>query len=593
MIVKMNKLTLISSVSQQERTLEELRKLKTVHIEHINQPSGDSIEEAKQSLAYVEKAKLAIASLKSSYKNKSDNNSSDIADKVIDCVNKEKDFKERLQWLYTEKERIKPFGQFNLNDFQKLIDNGLTVRLYKNGIKESIIWPQDVELIEINRDKTSLYLMAISKEEFNSPCTEILLPTLSQLDIEKEIDDINKQLSQNEKELESYASSSEKLDKICDEKQDDLTYREVKCGMSSSEHIVYLQGYIPANKINELETAAANNGWGYIIEEIGPNDHPPTLLHNPKWVEPIKAVLSVIGVVPGYKELDVSAIFLIFLSIFFALLIGDAGYGILFIGLTLFAQKKMKKAPAYVFNLLYIMSSCTVLWGILTGTYFGINFESLPSSLQNISNEWLRGYGDNNIAMNNIMFFCFVLGTTHLVIGHIWNLVRKINSWAALSDLGWICSTITMFYAVRMMVLGESFPPVMLYLLGLGLIFIVISLLFEKAYFGLVTLALDVISNFVDIISYVRLYAVGAASFAIANAFNTMAIEALGNSGIIIGGLIAALTLFGGHTLNILLCAMGILVHGIRLNTLEFSSHAGVQWGGIHYNPFKRTNEKI
>ena len=113
MIVKMNKLTLISSVSQQERTLEELRKLKTVHIEHINQPSGDLIEEAKQSLAYVEKAKLAIASLKSSSKNKSDNNSSDIADKVIDCVNKEKDFKERLQWLYTEKERIKPFGQFN------------------------------------------------------------------------------------------------------------------------------------------------------------------------------------------------------------------------------------------------------------------------------------------------------------------------------------------------------------------------------------------------------------------------------------------------------------------------------------------------
>ena len=76
-----------------------------MHIEHINQPSGDSIEEAKQSLAYVEKAKLAIASLKSSYKNKSDNNSSDIADKVIDCK-KEKDFKECLQWLYTEKERI-------------------------------------------------------------------------------------------------------------------------------------------------------------------------------------------------------------------------------------------------------------------------------------------------------------------------------------------------------------------------------------------------------------------------------------------------------------------------------------------------------
>ena len=110
--------------------------------------------------------------------------------------------------------------------------------------------------------------MAISKEEFNSPCTEILLPTLSQLDIEEEIDDINKQLALNKKELEFYAANSEKLDEICEEKQDDLTYREVKCGMSSSEHIVYLQGYIPANKINEFEMTAANYGWGYIIEEL-------------------------------------------------------------------------------------------------------------------------------------------------------------------------------------------------------------------------------------------------------------------------------------------------------------------------------------
>ena len=106
-------------------------------------------------------------------------------------------------------------------------------------------------------------------------------------------------------------------------------------------------------------------------------------------------------------------------------------------------------------------------------------------------------------------------------------------------------------------------------------------------------MVLDVISNFVDIISYVRLYAVGAASYAIANAFNTMAIEAYGSNGIILGSIIAALTLFGGHTLNILLGAMGILVHGLRLNTLEFSSHAGIQWGGVHFKPFKKETENI
>ena len=66
------------------------------------------------------------------------------------------------------------------------------------------------------------------------------------------------------------------------------------------------------------------------------------------------------------------------------------------------------------------------------------------------------------------------------MIGHIWNVIRKINSWAALSDLGWIGSTLTMFYAVRMMVLGESFPPIMLYFLAGGLVLIVISLIMER-----------------------------------------------------------------------------------------------------------------
>jgi len=591
MIVKMNKLTLICTAGQQEQTLDELRQLRAVHIEHIHSPSGDAIEQSKQALAHIEKAKLALGSYNTP--SSSDIISANIADEVCKCLQEEAELKERLQWLQSEKERVKPYGQFNPESLQNLIDAGLTVKLCQYGIKETVSWPENVEVIEINRDKATIYAICIAKQSFDLPCSEMPIPTMSLADLTHDIDVVKQQLQTQFEKMIALAESRDQLEELYVSKQDELAFQEVKQGMASTEHLVYLQGYIPIDQIDAFEAAALHQGWGYVLDEISPDDQPPTLLRNPKWVDPIKAVLGVIGVVPGYKELDVSAVFLLFLSIFFALLIGDAGYGLLFIGLTLFAQRKNKQAPSYIFNLLYIMSSCTVVWGALTGTYFGVNFEYLPASLQHISNNWLRGNGDDSLAMNNVMFFCFVLGTVHLVIGHVWNFIRKINSWAALADLGWICSTLTMFFAVRMMVLGESFPSTMLYVLGAGLIMIVLSLIMEKEYFGLVTLALDVISNFVDIISYVRLYAVGAASFAIANAFNTMAIEALGSKGIIVGGLIAALALFGGHALNILLCAMGILVHGIRLNTLEFSSHAGVQWGGIHYNPFKRTNEKI
>ena len=591
MIVKMKKLTLLCTKAEQEDALHNLRELKSVHIEHIESPAGETVEQAKQSFQRVQTAHQALAHHESATQATTPHD--DVVDAVWACLEKKSALEDELQRLESEIERIQPFGDMNPASLQALINKGLFVQLCQSSLKEESDWPQEVTQIETSRDKASIYSILISRTPIETTATSFALPELSLAELEKQQIDLNQRLAENSAALETLSQHRAVTERICSEAKDELVYQEVRQGMAASEELVYLNGYIPAEQESTLDEVAKEHGWGYVLDDVGPDDTPPTLLRNPKWVDPIKAVLSVIGVVPGYKELDVSAIFLLFLSIFFALLIGDAGYGLLFIALTLIAQQKNKQAPAYVYNLLYIMSGCTVVWGALTGTYFGMNFSALPAPLQNLSNDWLRGNGDDAMAMNNVMFFCFVLGTLHLVIGHVWNLIRKINSWSALADLGWICSTLTMFFAVRMMVLAKAFPTEMLYVLAVGLLLIVVSLVMEKAYFGLVTLALDVISNFVDIISYVRLYAVGAASFAIANAFNTMAIEALGSSGIIVGGLIAALALFGGHALNILLCAMGILVHGIRLNTLEFSSHAGVQWGGLHYNPFKRTNEKF
>ena len=191
------------------------------------------------------------------------------------------------------------------------------------------------------------------------------------------------------------------------------------------------------------------------------------------------------------------------------------------------------------------------------------------------------------------MFICFAIGTIHISVAHGWNLIRKINSWAALSDLGWLLCTWSLFTVVLNMVLYIELPAkiaeAQLPMLGLGIVFVVLSLILTKSYFGLVTLLLDIINNFVDIISYVRLYAVGAASLAIAQAFNGMAMD-IGFSGI--GSIGAAFILFMGHGLNIILGAMGVMVHGIRLNTLEFSGHAGVEWAGIHFNPFKKNAEQ-
>ncbi|MDZ8120472.1 hypothetical protein P9H32_17735 [Pontiella sp. NLcol2] len=599
----MKKLTLLCTRSQQDATLEKLRALKVVHIEHVQAPSSGKLEEARNHLLYVQRAQEVLRARPDTDPTGKD------ADQLVDAVWKlletEKQLQEQLQGLKHEIERISPFGEFDPRDLKKLQAEGVYAKLYKLSLKEPCEIPDSVAIEEISRDKTDRYVFAVSREMFTLPAHEIRLPDRSLSRLQRHLEKTEKGLEETEAELQSYAGDKALVDKIADAAADKVTYLETQAGMGTDSAIVYLKGFYPADRESEIETAAAEYGWGLTFEDVTDEDEAPTLLRNPKWVKPIQAVLDVIGVVPGYKELDVSAIFLIFLSIFFAFLIGDAGYGLLFIGLTLFGKVKTKgnEAAQPGLNLLLIMSTCCVIFGGLTGNYFGIPTESLPAPLQAITNDFMTGLStetglrDPDVAANNIMFICFVIGAVHITIAHVWNFIRKINSVSCLSDLGWILSTWGLFFLVLEMVIGADAIPIPMMsknilggMVGSGALLILISLLAKKEFFGLVTLALDLINNFVDIISYVRLYAVGAASLAIAVAFNEMALG-MGFKGL--ASLGAALILFLGHGLNIILCAMGILVHGIRLNTLEFSGHAGVEWGGIHYNPFKKKNETL
>jgi len=599
MIVKMKKLTLLSMASQQEETLEKLRELEVVHVEHVQKPEGEAIDAARQQLQTVHQAKDVLAAQKNEAKVDAPAKG-DLVATVLELLNREKELKDQIQNLEHEHHRIAPFGDFDPTSIQQLIENGLFIKLYEVSKKAEPEVPEGVAIETIGENKHNRYILAVSQIDFSLSSTEVALPEQSLSEVEQALESTKEALKKSEEELATQAVHLKQIEKIAEEHSDALTYLEVQHGMGAEEVIVYLKGFYPAEREEDLIAAAQKNGWGYQLEEVADDDNPPTLLRNPKWVSPVKAVFQMIGVVPGYKELDVSALFLIFLSIFFAFIIGDAGYGLLFVALTLFGKMKSKgnKSAQIPLNLMLLMSAFCVVFGALTGNYFGIPIESLPAPLKMLTNSYMTGWNgsawDTDLAANHIMFICFSIALVHLSIAHIWNIIRKINSPAALVDLGWLFCTWSLFTVVLNMVLYITLPAlvqtIQLPLLGAGVLSIIIGLVLTKSYFGLVTLFLDVISNFVDIISYVRLYAVGAASLAIAQAFNGMAAD-IGFSGI--GALGAAAILFAGHGLNIILGAMGVMVHGIRLNTLEFSSHAGVEWAGSPFNPFRKHKDEL
>ena len=185
--------------------------------------------------------------------------------------------------------------------------------------------------------------------------------------------------------------------------------------------------------------------------------------------------------------------------------------------------------------------------------------------------------------------FCFFLGAFHLSIAHSWRAYLKIPSVTALADVGWICILWTAFFLAKTLILGEAFPTWGIWLVAAGVVLVILftnpqANILRGIGEGLGTVVLSFMNNITDVISYIRLFAVGLATLAIAETTNFLA-SGFGDGVVaIVAGVVILIT---GHGLNIVLGPMSVLVHGVRLNVLEFSGHANVTWSGITFEPLK------
>ena len=175
-------------------------------------------------------------------------------------------------------------------------------------------------------------------------------------------------------------------------------------------------------------------------------------------------------------------------------------------------------------------------------------------------------------------------------LAHGITMIKNIRNPQSLAQLGWIGVLVTMFYLTGMLILEKPLPGFVMPMFYVSFALILLFANFQKNIFkgflkSLSETPLTVISCFGDIVSYLRLFAVGLAGLTMETTFNSMVIGDGINS--VLSGLIAALVLFFAHALNIVLGLLSVVVHGIRLNLLEFSGHMGMQWSGKEYIPFK------
>lgn len=580
MIVPMRKVTVLVLENARDAALECLREIGVVHVEAVRAAETDDVEAARKEFEHVTRALEVLPATGRS--TPSGRSARDVVDAMWRIVHERKEIADEIESLGAERQRILPFGDFEPDAARALASKGVRVRLYQGSPKEPVTAPAGAILTELSRTKNAVYFSLVYRGETpRLQAQEARLPAMSLSAIGKRLAELDRRAASLKAEAETHAGDRPAVAAVTAEAEDRLRLAEARAGMGeATSRIVYLRGFCPTEDLACVQEAAAKCGWGVIDEDPGEGQAVPTLIRSPRWAKPIEPLMKFIGILPGYRELDIGGMFLVFFGLFFAMLVGDAGYGALFLGASFWARRKYRAAPRKLFNLIDTMAVATIVWGVITGVFFGIHPKSWPLTVVWLENE------------ENVKRLCFIIAVVHLSLAHLWNILRMGRSLQSLAQLGWLCTTWTMFFYANKMVLGDEFPAFMgpVFLVGVGLIVLFMTpvRLLKAEWFNHAMLPLNLVSNFVDVVSYIRLFAVGTASFAVANSFNTMLAPMFGSWAT---GLIAAVFLFLAHALNIVLALMGVLVHGVRLNTLEFSGHIGLQWTGVPYRPFRRSRD--
>lgn len=607
MIVPMKHLTLLCVADSREQTLDVLRSRKLVHlnIEHI--PS-DRFHNVHAKLAHTQKARHIIeaaledkpvtavhvpgltntaeqlaaleAWLSRPLPSISGTEEEQIAS-VVHLAETRQTLVNKADLLAREIALVKPFGQFDVTLPAKLAAHGIAVTLFRcQG-------PVTVPTFYCTLEGKTSYCVQIGEPELPEHAEIIPIPPASLATLEAEktkmltrADDIGNLLKGATHTKLLLMAHEHRLKDLC-------IFVAASDTMQAQGPVVWITGWCPADQADELRQMAKQHAWGIMLRDPEPSEQVPTLLRPLPWLKPMLSLFKGLGISPAYNEADVSLPFFAFFSIFFAMLVGDGGYGFIILALALWGRTKVKSTPVAQapFTLLTVFSIGTIIWGALSNTWFGFH----PGVLSNTVSRWLSlpgGKGDNNM-----MLICFTLGVIHLSIARVWNAIVLFPDSKFLAQVGWVGVIWFMYFLSGSIVGVLPMPFAMKIVFGVSILLIALFMLkkneLKSGAADLGMLPLNIISCLGDVISYVRLFAVGLAGVKVAENFNAMAMSLDWPIYLKIVPLVLILVL--GHTLNFAMSGLSVLVHAVRLNTLEFSNHKGIAWAGIPFNPFRKT----
>lgn len=612
MIVKMKKATVLMRSVSKEEHLKQLRKAGILHLKEM-EGKGDEYLLTLSQLKDIEEAISVIKHFNDHLQVQPVKANLLVGVEKAKHINtifaQMRELQDQIGQIKQSIDAIQFWGDFSPEDLSLLENKNCFLSLYLIPAKKMKKIPKELNAYKVAASKEKIGIVLISHEK--SIEIEKLPTWFTPVEIPKEgisqmkisIENLEAKIQEKRIHLDLLMQDYGALLYLREILQESVEFSKVYSGSTLEEEpsLSAACGYLPETQIEQFKKLCDQQKIGYLLDEVDPDDEDvPVCIHNNRIVKLISPLFNLLGTVPGYREYDISPFFLLFFILFFAMIFGDAGYGaLLFVGsaIGMIVSAAKRKKPPLLLSLIAVLSFATVIWGSITGSWFGSRSLVEGTFLNKLVVRNL--YAFDPISADIVKYFCFLIALVHLTFAHLWNFLRflmekpRIKAFAQIGHLLLLYGLF--FFVLYLLNLKTTVPSFALPLIGGGLLMIILFSEQEGRFFkgvgkglsNLVVIILGAISMFSDIISYIRLFAVGLASLEIAKAFNNMAAGLADSQVAGVGMVGACLILFLGHTLNLILGSLSVIVHGVRLNLLEFSGHLGMEWTGNLYDPFR------
>ena len=616
MITKMTKYSFVLLTGEKEGFLEQLQELGVVDISRSVKPidSDSSVmfhkaERAKKVIEFLESIDYSKDTDAEAIAKATVNIEGDPVDFIEECRAKLTELHAALAHAEKQLQATLPWGEYDKKALDGLKDLGYAIRYYAVDAKKfDESWGElyPLQVVENNGKKVWFVTVAPKGEAYSFPVQEVAAPEITSAEAASDIARIKTEITDCKAGLLNAKDYIPAIKEACNSDLVELDrYLAKEAGEGAAEDMITVfTGFAPVENDAELVEAFDKMGVLYIKEDAAQEDNPPIKLRNNWFTRQFECFTEMYGM-PVYSEFDPTPILAPFYLLFFAMCLGDAGYGIVLLLFGLMLNKGWLKVGMFdgLGNIIALLGAGTMVVGTVLGTFFGIGMHDASwvpewmKSLMIVGDVDVPGVGVLNIQMLlamgiGIFHICVAMTVKAICYTKRFGWKENIATW------GWLI-LIVGGVLTGLLALGKLLSPeaIKWALIIIGAVSALAIYIFNTpgrnplvnvgaGLWDTYNMATGILG---DVLSYLRLFALGLAGGMLGQAFNNLALSVKGDA--VMTWVPFVLILIVGHVINILLSSLGAFVHPMRLTFMEYFKNAGYEGKGSSYNPLTTNKE--